>query len=81
LADSDLSFKIKFMKQLTKEQLKEYLDDPMKCDSKIRKWCDIPDNRYYTVMIYPEKVSGRVEINMNMTRTVPVNKISKSDQK
>lgn len=68
------------MKQLTKQQFEEYLKDRDNGDVKIRKWCNIPEDRYYTVSIWPENVAGQVRINTNLYRTVHSKKISKSDQ-
>ena len=66
------------MKQMSPELLKEYLLNPLATDEKVRNTLDLPDNRYYTVSIWP--VAGIVTVNKNF-REVKVKKISKSDQK
>lgn len=68
------------MKQMTPEQLKEYLADPLAADSKMRKWCGVPEDRYYTVSVWPEHLAGRVFVRTNEYRKVVAKKISKSDQ-
>lgn len=68
------------MKKLTVEQYKEYITNPLGNDSKVRKWAGVPDNRYYSVITYPEKSQGMVYVNTKDFRKVSVNKISKSDQ-
>lgn len=68
------------MKKLTIEQYTEYLADPMGCDAKLRQWCGIPEDKYYTVSIWPENRAGEVRINSNLHRIVKMPKISKSNQ-
>lgn len=68
------------MKQLTKEQFEEYQRDPLAADAKVRKWCNIPEDRYYNVSVWPEERSGVVRESPNLFRKVPVHKVSKSDQ-
>ena len=58
--------------------LPAYLSDPKGKDEAVRQRCNIPDNRYYTVSVWP--VAGVVTINRNMHRDVAAKKISKSDQ-
>jgi hypothetical protein len=66
------------MKQMPPELLTEYLANPLAADGKVRAVLDLPDNRYYTVSVWP--VAGQVRVN-NQSRTVKAVKISKSDQK
>lgn len=68
------------MNKLTEEQLKEYLSNPNLHDSKVRKWCNIPEDRYYTVSVWPENLAGIVRVDNNRFRTVKNTKISKSSQ-
>lgn len=68
------------MKTLTPEQFKEYMQDPLACDSKVRKWCNVPEDRYFNVSAWPEALSGRVTVRTNDFRTVKAKKVSKSDQ-
>lgn len=72
-----------FMKhktKLTTEQYEEYFRDIEKGDFKVRKWCNIPDNKYYTITTWPENLRGDVFIIENSHRNPPLKKISKSDQ-
>jgi len=41
------------MTTLTHEQFEEYIKDPLAADAKVRKWCDLPEDRYYTVSVWP----------------------------
>lgn len=66
------------MKQLSPELFKEYVASPLATDEKVRKSLDLPDNRYYTVSVWP--IEGIVTVNKNV-REVKNKKISKSDQK
>jgi hypothetical protein len=74
-------FRIFKMKQLTPEQFKLYVENPSMSDVNIRKWCDIPDDKYYTVSVWPPERAGQVRIRTGERRNVPVKKISKSDAK
>lgn len=67
------------MKKLTPDQLKEYLENLLVNDAKVRKWCDIPDDKYYSVSVWPENVTGNVWMDDRRFRTVHSSKISKSD--
>ena len=67
--------------RLDEETLKRYINDPVGMDEEIRKKFNIPNNRYYTISTWPEKVAGYFYIDMKRTRDVPAKKISKSDQK
>jgi hypothetical protein len=59
--------------RLTKDQLTAYMSGLLD----IRKLFNIPENKYYTVVLSPEKRAGIVSITTD--REVPVKKISKSD--
>jgi len=67
--------------KLTEEQLKEYLADKVSGDAKVRKWCNVPNNRYYSLCTWPEKLAGDVWVDNTRTRVVTLPKISKSDVK
>jgi hypothetical protein len=67
------------MKRLTPEQFKEYTANPLAADEKVRKWAGVPDNRYYSVAVWPEENAGSVRLT-HVSRTVAAKKISKSDQ-
>ena len=49
-------------------------------DAAARKWAGVPEDRYYTVSVWPEHLAGRVFVNHNGYRTVKAVKISKSNQ-
>jgi hypothetical protein len=68
-----------FMKKLTAEQLREYATDPLATDEKVRRWCNVPEDRYYTVAMWPEERAGEVRVT-DLHRVVRVAKISKSNQ-
>jgi hypothetical protein len=68
------------MKRLTTEQLKQYVQNPSHMDEQVRKWCNLPEDKYYTVSTWPEEVAGNVYVT-NVYRVVKAKKISKSDQK
>lgn len=53
-----------------------YVNAPLRYDESVREFCGIPDNRYFTVSIWP--IRGIVTLT-NLTRTVTAKKISKSD--
>ena len=61
------------------ELFKEYSENPLQTDEKVRQVLDLPDNRYYTVSMMGPTM-GMVQVN-NQTRVVKAKKISKSDQK
>jgi hypothetical protein len=68
------------MKTLTAQQYAAYVADPLGMDAQLRKWCDIPDNKYYSVSVWPDHLAGRVWITPKIHREVHAKKISKSDQ-
>jgi hypothetical protein len=37
------------MKKLTAEQFREYAADPLATGQRVRKWCSVPEDKYYTV--------------------------------
>lgn len=69
-----------FMTTLTKNQLAEYVADPLGTDFKVRQWAGVPEDRYFTVSVWPEQLAGRVFVRMTEYRKVAAKKISKSDQ-
>src|SRR5262245_5967559 len=50
------------MKKLTAEQFKEYAADPRATDEKVRGWCNVPLDRYYTVAMWPENRAGELRV-------------------
>lgn len=73
---------MKFLGKMNTNQWEEYShNDPNKCGDKVRKWFNVPENRYYSVSTWPENVAGNVWLNEKLFRDVPKKKISKSDQK
>ena len=67
------------VKKLTAEQFKEYATDPLTTDDKVRKWCNLPEDRYFTVATWPEERAGEVRVT-ELHRVVRATKISKSTQ-
>lgn len=67
------------MKCIPDELLRRYLSDPLALDGEVRKQMQVPDDRFYSVSVWP--VAGRLSINKSLTRVGPKAKISKSDQK
>jgi hypothetical protein len=68
------------MKKLTAEQFREYAVDPLATDEKLRQWCNVPQDRYYTVAMWPEERAGEVRFTKELHRVVRAAKVSKSDQ-
>ena len=68
------------MTTLTPKQLTEYLTNPLEADPWVRYFAKVPEDRYYTVSVWPDHLAGRVFVNMKDYRTVKSKKISKSDQ-
>jgi hypothetical protein len=68
------------MKKLTAEQFKEYAAEPLATDEKVRKWCNLPEDRYFTVAMWPEGRAGEVRVTTELHRVVRATKISKSNQ-
>ena len=71
---------LKLMKRLTTEQFNEYAADPMGTDEKVRKWCNLSEDQYYTVSVWPNVRAGEVRVNPALHRVVRMNKVSKSNQ-
>ena len=65
--------------KLTEEQFKEYEPDPASADTKMRKWFNIPSNRYYSVIISSSITNGDVWLDETRYRVAHVEKISKSN--
>jgi len=66
--------------KLSNELFARYTANPLALDSEVRKAARVPDNRYYTVTVWPEHLAGVVDINHSVTRHVAATKISKSNQ-
>lgn len=67
------------MKTLTPDQFKQYAANPVAMDEQVRKWCNLPDDKYYSVSVWPEHRAGVVTVT-NVSRVVKAKKVSKSDQ-
>jgi hypothetical protein len=67
--------------KLSEELFKRYASDPLKYDEEVRKAGKVPDDKYYTVSMWPEHLAGYVEVLKKSSREVKLKKISKSDQK
>ena len=63
---------------LPADLLPRYLADPLAVDAEVRQRLGIPEDRYYTVSIWPEP--GVVRVDLNRWRAVKAHKVSKSDE-
>lgn len=76
------------MKILPKELFERYKSDPLKYDEEVRQFADVPENRYYNVIMWSyyddphDRRAGKIYIRSgaDAVRTVKSKKISKSDQ-
>ncbi len=57
--------------------LARYEADPLALDEEVRRRFGIPEDRYYSVAIYPPELAGRITIERS--RAVKSVKISKSN--
>ena len=73
-------FSALFMKRLTAEQSKEYTANPLATDEKVRTWCRVPEDWYYTVAMRPLERAGGVRVTTDLHHVVGATKISKSSQ-
>lgn len=62
---------------MSEEMLKRYEADPLGMDAEVRQYFKVPENRYYSVSMYPPTGNGRVTVTSE--RVVKAHKISKSD--
>ena len=67
------------MKKLTAEQFREYAADPHAADEQVRQWCNVPEDRYYTVAMWPTERAGELRVT-DLHRVVRAAKVSKSSQ-
>ncbi len=67
-------------RKMDDKTFKHYCQNPLGMDEVVREELKLPDNRYYSVAMWPEDVVGVVTVIPNMTRTVVAKKISKSSQ-
>jgi hypothetical protein len=65
------------MKTMSPDLFVRYLANPLDMDAEVRRFLELPENRYYTVSVWP--VGGQVRVS-NLHRVVQVAKISKSSQ-
>lgn len=67
--------------RLTEEQIMRHEADPFGAgDTALRQQFRIPENRYYTVTVWPEQARGLIYLDEKRTREARAQKISKSDQ-
>ena len=72
--------RFKLMKILPPDLLNKYKQNPLQYDEEIRKYCNLREDKYYTVSVWPENLAGQV-YETNNVRVVKAKKVSKSDQK
>lgn len=65
---------------MSPDLFRRYTADPTGLDGEVRKQCGIPDDRYYTVSVWPENLAGRIFVDEKRYRAVKAVKISKSAQ-
>ena len=68
------------MKNLTAEQFKEYAADPLGTNEKVRTWCGVPEDRYFTVAMWPDECAEEVRVTTELHRVVRTPTISKTHQ-
>lgn len=66
--------------KMSDDLFKRYVIDPNGMDSEVRRLMKIPEDKYYSVSVWPSEVSGRITITTKIHRMVTAKKISKSDQ-
>lgn len=52
----------------------KYVADPLGCDALVRRFANVPEDRYFSVGVWPEPGV----VTRTLSRTVAVKKISKS---
>jgi hypothetical protein len=67
------------MPKLPTDLFARYCEDPLGLDTEVRRFMKVPEDRYYTVSIWPEARAGQLQVT-NQTRTVKTPKVSKSHQ-
>jgi len=68
-------------RRMDERMFEHYKQNPLGMDDTVREHFKIPDNRYYTVSMWPEdEFCGVVRIISNSVRVVKAAKISKSNQ-
>lgn len=65
---------------MSSEMFKKYYENPTNMNKEVRNWAGVPDDRYYTVSVWPEHLAGNVFVDMKRYRVVKSEKISKSNQ-
>lgn len=61
--------------QLPNDLYSRYEANPLALDAEVRQFAGVPENRYYTVSVWP--ISGQVRVS-NLVRVMTAKKISKS---
>lgn len=64
------------MTVLPQPLLNHYLSRPLELDQEVRRFAGIPDDRYFTVSVFP--VPGQVRVS-HLRREIKLKKISKSE--
>lgn len=68
-------------RKMDDKMFEHYKQNPLGMDDTVREHFKLPDNRYYTVSMWPEdEFAGVVRIITNSVRVVKAAKISKSNQ-
>jgi len=67
------------MNRIPAELFERYLANPLAVDNEVRRKLKLPEDRYYTVSVWPPELAGRVFVS-SLHRSVKEAKISKSDR-
>lgn len=67
------------MRKLSPALLARYLANPLAVDAEVRAAVGVPEDRYYTVSVWPPHLAGTVYVT-GVNRVVRAKKVSKSDQ-
>ena len=66
--------------KMTPEQFEQYRKSTPDVKSQlVRKWFKVPEDKYYTVSMWPDHVAGVVRVDHKRHRDAKSKKISKSD--
>ena len=66
---------------MTPDQFEQYQKSSNSVkDELVRSWFKVPEDKYYTVSVWPDHVAGVVRVDPKRHRHVHAKKISKSDQ-
>ena len=63
---------MKLLGKMSVGQWEDYsTQNPLQMGDKVRKWFQVPENKYYSVSTWPENVAGNVWLDEKRYRDVP----------